>query len=96
MSTVEADIIDGVANQLSGAIERSDTASAQRLWSDDIAVWKLGELGDRDKVRALRVVDWTTDRRYEILERGSSTAVSSSSGRIDEYFNPTDIARLLD
>jgi hypothetical protein len=35
--------------------------------------WRAGENRDRDKDRALRVVDWfvtaTSDRHYEILDR---------------------------
>lgn len=73
MPAVEADAIADVADRLFEAIEHSDIAMIQQLWNDDIAVWKTGELRDRDKERALRVIGWfintTTDRRYEILDR---------------------------
>ena len=128
MPAVEADAIDGVADQLFAAIERSDTASVRRLWNDDIAVWKVGEHRDRDKERALRVIDWfvatTTGRRYEILDRqlfaggfvqqhilhatgrnGASISMRvclvikvGANGlitRIDEYFDPAELAPLL-
>ena len=82
MPAVEADAIDGVADQLFAAIERSDTASVRRLWNDDIAVWKVGEPRDRDKERALRVIDWfvtTTTADATRSWTGSCSPVVSSS-----------------
>ena len=128
MPAVEAAAVEGVADQLFAAIERNDTAAVRRLWSDDIAVWKVGEPRDRDRERALRVIDWfvttTTARRYEILDRqlfdggfvqqhilhatgGNGASISmrvclvvklGANGlisRIDEYFDPTELAPLL-
>lgn len=73
MPTADAATVTAVADQLFAAIENSDTAAVARLWSDDIAVWRVGASRDRDKVRALRVIDWfvgaTAWRRYEILDR---------------------------
>jgi ketosteroid isomerase-like protein len=73
MPAVEADAIVDVADQLFTAIEHSDRAMLDQLWNDDMAVWRVGAKRDRDKERALRVIDWfiaaTTDRRYEILDR---------------------------
>jgi len=70
-ATAEA-IVD-VADRLFTAIEKSDMATVDRMWSDDIAVWRVGARRDNDKARALRVIDWfittTTERRYEILDR---------------------------
>jgi ketosteroid isomerase-like protein len=70
-ATAEA-IVD-VADRLFTAIEKSDMAAVDRMWSDDIAVWRVGAHRDNDKARALRVIDWfiatTTERRYEILDR---------------------------
>jgi ketosteroid isomerase-like protein len=61
------------ANRLFTAIERSDVAAVDAMWSDDIAVWRVGSRRDDDKARAMRVIDWfigaTTQRRYEILDR---------------------------
>jgi ketosteroid isomerase-like protein len=61
------------ANRLFTAIERSDIAAVDAMWSDDIAVWRVGSRRDDDKARAMRVIDWfigaTTQRRYEILDR---------------------------
>ena len=61
------------ANHLFTAIERSDIAAVDAMWSDDIAVWRVGSRRDDDKARALRVIDWfigaTAQRRYEILDR---------------------------
>ena len=66
-----------VADRLFTAIERSNGAAVARMWSDDIAVWRVGARRDPsrtdDKARALRVIDWfigaTTERHYEILDR---------------------------
>lgn len=61
------------ANRLFTAIERSDVAAVDAMWSNDIAVWRSGSRRDDDKARAMRVIDWfigaTTHRRYEILDR---------------------------
>lgn len=61
------------ANRLFTAIERSDVAAVDAMWSNDIAVWRVGSRRDDDKTRAMRVIDWfigaTTHRHYEILDR---------------------------
>jgi ketosteroid isomerase-like protein len=66
------DVAD-VADRLFSAIEKGDEAAVDRLWSADIAVWRVGAHRDDDKRRALRVIDWfitaTTERSYEILDR---------------------------
>ena len=68
-----AEAIADVADRLFTAIEKSDMAAVDRMWSDDIAVWRVGARRDNDKARALRVIDWfittTTERHYEILDR---------------------------
>jgi len=125
-ATAEA-IVD-VADRLFTAIERGDMAAVDRMWSDDIAVWRVGARRDNDKTRALRVIDWfitaTSERRYEILDRqlfgdgfvqqhalhatgnaGQSISIrvcivirvdaSGLINRIDEYFDPAEIAPLL-
>ena len=125
-------VIAEVAGQLFAAIERSDEATLNRLFDDDIAVWRVGAHRDDDKKRALKVLHWfidvTTQRRYEILDRqlfpdgfvqqhilhatgrdGALIAlrvciviklgVSPSSqpliSRIDEYFDPAELAPLM-
>ncbi|MBV9720493.1 MAG: DUF4440 domain-containing protein [Mycobacterium sp.] len=125
-------VIVDLADQLFAAVERSDEATLNRLFSDDIAVWRVGASRDNDKERALKVLHWfidvTAQRRYEILDRqlfadgfvqqhilhatgrnGGSLAMraciviklaASSSNqalisRIDEYFDPADLAPLL-
>ena len=128
MPVVDADAIADVADRLFGAIAGSDIALVQQMWNDDVVVWKAGDR-DRDKERALRVVNWfintTTDRRYEILDRrvfdggfvqqhilhangrnGRSIAMrvcivvtlggNGRISRIDEYFDPAEIAPLLE
>lgn len=64
--------ITDVAEALFTAIEAGDRDAVSRLWSEDIVVWKTADR-DRDKQRALRVIDWfigtTIRRRYEILDR---------------------------
>jgi ketosteroid isomerase-like protein len=129
MPAVESDAIAGVADRLFEAIEASDIAMIEQLWDDDIAVWKTGENGARDKERALRVIGWfintTTERRYEILDRqlfdggfvqqhilhatgrnGGSISMrvclviklgaNGLISRIDEYFDPAELAPLLE
>ncbi|OBF21747.1 nuclear transport factor 2 family protein [Mycobacterium kubicae] len=133
MSATTDQAIVEVADRLFTAIERSDVAAVEQLWSDDIAVWRVGTRRDNDKARALRVIDWfiaaTTERRYEILDRqlfddgsvrgfvqqhvlhATGHAAQSVSmrvcivikfdpdgliNRIDEYFDPADIAPLTE
>lgn len=73
MPAADAVTINEVADQLFAAIERSDEATLERLFDDDIAVWRVGARRDDDKERALKVLRWfigvTTHRRYEILDR---------------------------
>ena len=68
-----AQAVVDVADRLFATIEKGDKAAVDRMWSDDIAVWRVGARRDDDKARALRVIDWfinvTTERRYEILDR---------------------------
>ena len=70
--TVRADVA-GVADRLFAAIENGDAATVEKLWDDDVLVWKSGEPVDRPKKRALRVIAWfidtTVERWYEILDR---------------------------
>ncbi len=129
MPTASAETIVDVADRLFTAIEKSDIAAVDRMWSGDIAVWRVGARRDDDKARALRVIDWfitaTTERHYEILDRrlfdggfvqqhilhatghaGQSISMRvcivirvSANGlidRIDEYFDPAEIAPLID
>ncbi len=55
MSATDADhgqhVIVDLADQLFAAIERSDEATLNRLFSDDIAVWRVGARRDNDKDR---------------------------------------------
>jgi ketosteroid isomerase-like protein len=128
MSATTAQTIVDVADRLFAAIEKSDRAAVDRLWSDDIAVWRAGARRDDDKGRALRVIDWfittTGERRYEILDRrlfedgfvqqhvlhatghaGESISMrvcivirmgtNGLINRIDEYFDPAEIAPLM-
>jgi ketosteroid isomerase-like protein len=80
-ATAEA-IVD-VADRLFTAIEKGDKAAVDRMWSADIAVWRVGARRDNDKARALRVIDWfidvTTERHYEILDRQLFAGGSSGS-----------------
>jgi ketosteroid isomerase-like protein len=65
--------INDTADRLFAAIERGDQMALAALWSDDVVVWRLGGGRERDKTRALKVIDWfmaaTTERRYEVLDR---------------------------
>lgn len=73
MPAATAEVVVDKADQLFTLIANGDKAAVDRLWSDDIAVWRVGARRDNDKTRALRVIDWfigvTTERRYEILDR---------------------------
>ncbi len=77
VSDSSASAIVDVADRLFTAIEKSDTAAVDRMWSPDITVWRAGSHRDPnrfdDKARALRVIDWfittTTERSYQILDR---------------------------
>ncbi|CAM4240147.1 Ketosteroid isomerase-related protein [Mycobacterium basiliense] len=129
MPSYPAESIVEVADRLFTAIENSDLATVNRMWSANIAVWRVGAHRDNDKDRALRVIEWfvaaTTERRYRILDRqvfdrgfvqqhvlhaagqaGQSIAVrvcivikldmDGLINRIDEYFDPAELAPLLD
>jgi ketosteroid isomerase-like protein len=88
-ATAEA-VVD-VADRLFTTIENGDKAAVDRMWSDDIAVWRVGARRDNDKTRALRVIDWfidvTTERRYEILDRQlfGCDARGSTSGFVQQH-----------
>lgn len=73
MPASSTETVVDAANRLFTAIERSDVAAVDAMWSNDIAVWRVGSRRDDDKARAMRVIDWfigaTTQRRYEILDR---------------------------
>jgi ketosteroid isomerase-like protein len=62
-----------VAHRLFAAIESGDADTVEKMWDDDVLVWKSAEPEDQVKTRALRVIFWfmgtTTERRYEILDR---------------------------
>ncbi len=133
MSVASAETILDTADRLFTAIVNGDVAAVDRMWSDEIAVWRAGSRRDPsksdDKARALRVIEWfvtaTTERRYEILDRqlfetgfvqqhilratghaGQSismrvcivirVAANGLIERIDEYFDPAEIAPLID
>lgn len=132
MPAATAEVVVDTADQLFTSIVNGDKAAVDRLWSDGIAVWRVGASRDNDKPRALRVIDWfigaTTERRYEILDRrlfddgsisgfvqqhvlhatgheGQSISMRvcivirvGTNGlidRIDEYFDPAEIAPLM-
>ncbi|MEZ0351017.1 nuclear transport factor 2 family protein [Mycobacterium sp. pR1184] len=132
MPAVSAEVVLDTADRLFASIVNGDKAAVDRLWNDDIAVWRVGASRDDDKTRALKVIDWfigvTTRRRYEILDRrlfddGSISGfvqqhVLHATGRagqsismrvcivirvgtnglidrIDEYFDPAEIAPLM-
>jgi ketosteroid isomerase-like protein len=133
MPATTAETIVDVADRLFSAIEEGDRAAVDRLWRDDIAVWRTGAPHDPaktdDKARALRVIDWfisaTAERHYEILDRRLFDAgfvqqhILHATGhadqsismrvcivigvgtdglikRIDEYFDPAEIAPLIE
>ena len=68
----DTDTVADVADRLFTAIEDGDRDAVRQLWNDDVVVWKVADR-DRDKDRALRVINWfidtTTQRHYEVLDR---------------------------
>ena len=72
MTIQQAQLTD-IADRLFAAIERGDIDALASLWSEDIVVWRQGGGRERDKPRALKVIEWfvgaTAERRYEILDR---------------------------
>lgn len=62
-----------VADLLFAAIESGDIPALTALWSDDVIVWRQGGGRERDKTRALSVIQWfvdaTAERHYEVLDR---------------------------
>jgi ketosteroid isomerase-like protein len=62
-----------VADRLFTAIENGEADTVEKMWDDDVQVWKSAEPEEQAKKRALRVISWfmgtTTDRRYEVLDR---------------------------
>lgn len=133
MSAATADVVAETADRLFASIARGDKTEVAQLWSEDIAVWRVGASRENDKARALRIIEWfitaTTARHYEILDRRffNDEAVSGfvqqhilhATGRagqtismrvcivirvgadglierIDEYFDPAQIAPLID
>ena len=125
--TDESAILD-VADRLFEAIEQTDVAMIEELFSDDIAVWHTGDTQDNARPRALRVLTWfisrTAERRYQVLDRrvfeggfvqqhilhatgtdGATIAMrvcivvrlgdNGLISRIDEYFDPAEMAALL-
>ncbi|AFM16335.1 hypothetical protein Mycch_1535 [Mycolicibacterium chubuense NBB4] len=128
MSAPDTHSVTDVADELFGAIERSDIGAVERLFSPDIAVWKSGDRADNDRPRSVKIINWfittTAERRYEILDRrlfdggfvqqhilhatghgGASIAMRvciviavGADGlitRVDEYFDPAEIAPLM-
>ncbi|QQK48768.1 nuclear transport factor 2 family protein [Mycobacterium avium subsp. paratuberculosis] len=73
MTASGAKTVVDTADRLFAAIERGDVTAVAAMWSDDIAVWRVGPRRDDDKARAVRVIDWfigaTARRRYQILDR---------------------------
>lgn len=62
-----------LADRLFSAIENSDIAAVEQLFSPDISVWKSGDEQPSGHDRSVRIIAWfvnaTIDRQYEILDR---------------------------
>lgn len=77
MPALRAETVVEAADRLFTAIEHGDVAAVEAMWSEDIAVWRVGSrrgpLDADDKARAMRVIEWfigaTAQRHYEILDR---------------------------
>ena len=73
MSETDLRTTADVADRLFDAIERSDIAMVEQLFSPEVAVWKTGDERPSDRARSVRIIAWfvnaTVDRRYQILDR---------------------------
>ncbi len=73
MPETDTRAVTDIADRLFDAIERSDVAMVEELFSPDVAVWKSGDVRDNDRARSVRIlagfVNATVDRRYEVLDR---------------------------
>lgn len=71
--TPNPDQIAELADRLFASIERGDADALSALWADEVVVWRQGGGGERDKPRALKVIEWfvtaTAERTYEVLDR---------------------------
>ena len=87
MTVVDADAIVDVADRLFEAITNSDVAMVQQLWNDDVVVWKVADR-DRDKERALRVIDWFVNT-WDFNDRALILpfTLESSGGLLPEKFD---------
>lgn len=50
------DTVIDVADRLFDAIENSDIAVVERLFSPEVAVWKSGDVRDNDHARSVRII----------------------------------------
>lgn len=73
MSETPSPSVAALADRLFGAIETSDIATVEELFSPDITVVNSGNDTPNDHDRAVRTITWfvnaTVERRYEILDR---------------------------
>lgn len=73
MSVSGEHVVLHLADELFGAIERSDAAAVAQLFGPDVRVWKSGDRRDNDRDRSLRIIGWfidsTVERRYQVLDR---------------------------
>lgn len=73
MPETDTRAVTDIADRLFDAIEHSDIAMVEQLFSPDVAVWKSGDVRDNDHARSVRIIAWfvnaTVDRRYEVLDR---------------------------
>src|SRR4029078_11590745 len=73
MPETDTRAVTDIADRLFDAIERSDVAMVEELFSPDVAGWKIGDGRDNDGARPVRIIAWfidaTVDRRYEVLDR---------------------------
>lgn len=73
MSETDTRAVIEIADRLFNAIENSNIAAVEQLFSPDVAVWKSGDERPNGRERSVRIIAWfvnaTIDRRYEILDR---------------------------
>ena len=94
-----------VADRLFAAIESGDADTVEKMWDDDVLVWKSAEPEDQVKTRALRVICWFMHILHATSRKGGSIALRvciviklGANGlitKIDEYFDPAELEPLL-
>jgi ketosteroid isomerase-like protein len=65
--------MSAIADRLFAAMEAGDIDTVGAMWSEDVAVWHIGDGRTRGKAGGLKVINWllsaTNDRHYDVVSR---------------------------